>query len=155
MKRIIFTVLIFVLLGCEGYGPNYRGFTFLFYNSLDTKFYDTKVYIGSLDADDKFIASDSIFIEAIELEKNGFEFYGENKWKPNLDKIQTIPSNEALFMIELSNGRKEIVKRYNEDKYFSVDISNGINSFENEAGNVYFGLFNDKFYGSRSKDYQK
>lgn len=130
MKNLL---LFFLLTSCVDVDPTYSGFQLDFWNGTN-EVYNAEIIIGGLN-DGKFIATDSVVVKEIEIDGNNSlpYFVSENRWKPDLNKIREIPSEWCCFKIKLSNGREELIARYNTNELFSLQLLNK-DSFKGDFG---------------------
>ena len=135
MKKVfIFLVAFSVLLtSCEDFDPTYDGFELNFWNKT-SEFYNAEIIIGGFN-NGKFIATDSVVVKEIEIGGNNalLYFVNENRWKPDLNKIRKIPSERCYFKIKLSNGREELITKFNSSELFDLQVLNK-NYFKGDSG---------------------
>jgi len=144
-------ILLLILYSCGDIGdpggePIYEGFVFSVLNRTKDIF-QGKILIGAIQ-DNTFKATDSIVFNR-SLEIGGLDlfshFVGENRWKPDLEKIRKI-SNQCYFKIKLSNGRKEILLDFDTNDFFNLDLPSD-NFFTGDYGKIYITIRPDNTWG--------
>ncbi|MFK8060816.1 MAG: hypothetical protein AB8B78_12090 [Polaribacter sp.] len=156
-KNILILFITLVLLSCDGIGdpggePIFDGFMISVNNSTN-KVYQGEIVIGGLQ-NNNFIATDSVsFKRDLEIGGSnlGFHFVNDNRWKPNLDKIKTLPSDSCYFKLKLSSGRQEIITRYNSNKLFSLKLPETTN-FKGDFGRLIISISDTSVIGRAAKE---
>ena len=146
---LVFTVLIFS--SCvKDKDRVFNGFEFSFSNYTN-KVYDAKMYIGGM-KNGIFISTDSINVSQIKIGASGGYYFGdENRWKPDLDKIRTIPSQHCYFKIRLSPQREEMIKRSGQSQILSLMLPSG-DFFTGDYGSLIFGIRDSEVTGRVVKE---
>ena len=123
----------------------YEGFTFVISNET-SKIYDGEIFIGAM-KNGVFSPTESIVIPKIMIGKgHPHYFISENRWKPNLETIRSIPANECYFLLKLSNSKEEILKRYDTSTLFSLEISNN-KKIGGDEGRIYMYIYDNEIFG--------
>jgi hypothetical protein len=126
IKKLILLSLLIAAFSCADPGgdPIYNGFVFNFINDT-TKELNSKVIIGGF-SNGFFTPTDSVSISNIKKGRTYSHpmFVGENRWKPDLEKIRAIPSERCYFKLKLSDGREELLTKYSSIEIFSLQLPN-------------------------------
>lgn len=132
---------LILLFSCTGLGgeTNFKGFQFSIWNDTQ-QVLEAKIIIGG-EQNGNYIATDSVLIEEIKIGGNNPSpfFLNENRWKPDLDKIRNIPANECFFVIDLSNGRRERIGRFQSNELFSLQLPN-VYHFTGDRGDILLSI---------------
>lgn len=156
-KTLLIVFSLFLFISCEDPGgdPIFEGFKFSFSNNLYT-INDATLYIGGYKNGD-FIKTDSITF--IEIEKGTIHttrthFAEDNRWKPNLEKIRKLANDSCYFKLKYKfvNIREEIIARYNSAEYFSLDISDGKDSFIGDKGSIFITIKDNTITGRAAEE---
>lgn len=151
-QNIIIGLILFVLTSCvKDEDRTQYGFTISFSNNT-TKVYDAKMVIGGM-KNGVFIATDSVNVNQIKVggDIHPYYFNGDNRWKPNLDKIKTIPSERCYFMLKLSNNRTEMIGRYNQQEQMSLLLPNN-DTFVDDFGRLIIALWDNEVTGYAAEE---
>ena len=140
-KSILFLVItVLTLFSCADPGgdPIFDGFSFSFYE-FTGEGYDIEVVIGGMD-NGIFKPTDSVKMGAKipSLARGETYLYSNERWKPDLDKIRTIPSSHCYFKIKLSNdrgNRTEMIGGYNQQELMKLLLPSG-DAFVGEYGRL-------------------
>lgn len=151
-QKIIFVLTFFIFSSCmkDEHRTRY-GFTIAFWN-YTSEVYDAKMIIGGM-KNGIFIPTDSININKIKLggDIHPYYFINDNRWRPNLDKIRTIPSERCYFMLKLSNQRQEIIKRYEQQELMSMLLPSS-DTFIDDYGRLLISIRNNQITGRAAKE---
>jgi hypothetical protein len=127
-----------------------EGFQTNYFNDTNQT-YTGKIIIGGF-KNNLFVATDSInFERAIESNRQTIMFTDANRWKPDLDKIRNLPSARCYFKIQLSDGRNQLITRYNSSELTSLQIPNTTH-FRGDFGRIFISIRNDQISGSAVKE---
>lgn len=134
--------LLFVACIDLGGDVKYDGFELNFSNSVGENL-DAVLYIGNYE-NLIFNPTDSILITNIPIGRTFPlpNFFDNNRWKPDLNKIRDIPSLECYFKIKLSDGRNEMLTEFDSLKLFSLKLSEK-NSIRGNNGVLFISVNNE------------
>ncbi|NVK53066.1 MAG: hypothetical protein HWD85_09040 [Flavobacteriaceae bacterium] len=154
-KQLIVSVIsiLFVMTSCDWFeDENYEGFMVSFSNHT-SKVYDGVMIIGGF-KNGNFVPTDSVEVPQIKLGSgvaNPSYFIDKNRWKPNLDKIRKIPSERCYFKLKLSDGRSELIKRYQSSELMSLLLPSE-KYFENDYGDLLLVIWDQEITGRAAKE---
>ncbi len=151
-QKIIFVLTFFIFSSCvKDEDIVFNGFEFSFWN-YTKEVYDAKMIIGGMQ-NGVFKPTDSIDVNQIKVGQgtNPYYFIGENRWKPDLDKIKAIPSQHCYFKIRLSPHREEMIKRSGQSQILSLMLPNG-DFFTGDYGSLIFGIRDNEVTGRAAKE---
>ncbi len=143
LKTAILIVSFLLLNSCSD-DIEWGGFSFNITNLTNQEIYDAELFIGGI-KDGEFIATASVPIEYIKKEP-GFLYYykGADRWQPNLQTIQNIPSTQYHFKLKLSEEREAILEWYDADTPFGIDVNEQI---KGRIGDIYIYIDEDRIVG--------
>lgn len=149
LQRLIIILTLFVFTSCvKDEDRVFEGLTFVITNETDIE-YDAEIFIGGME-NGVFVWTESKLIAKIKLGGNNPHYFiDENRWKPNLELIRALSSENCYFKLKLTNNREEILKIYNTTNPFNIDISNG-KKIEGDEGRMYLYLYDDKVFGENN-----
>ncbi|WP_347174072.1 hypothetical protein [Polaribacter uvawellassae] len=151
-QNIIVVLTLFILISCLKDEDRVRyGFTIAFWNYTN-EVYDAKMIIGGM-KNGIFIPTDSISVNKIKLggDIHPYYFINENRWKPNLDKIRTIPSERCYFMLKLSSQREEMIKKYEQQELMSMLLPSS-DTFIDDYGRLLISIRDNQITGRAAKE---
>ena len=145
---VAISLLFMVSCGDPGGETVYDGFSIAISNNSDQSYSVRKIIVGGLN-NNLFVPTDSIIPSTdIVIGSNFLEsvFLDANRWKPDLDKIRSIPSERCYFKLKLSNGREEMLVFFNSTELFNLKLPNTEN-FVGDYGSLIFTVFNAEVVG--------
>jgi len=149
LQRLIIVLTLLVFASCvKDEDRVFEGFTFVITNETDIE-YDAEIFIGGME-NGVFVWTESKLITKIKSGGNNPHYFiDENRWKPNLELIRALPSENCYFKLKLTNNREEILKIYNTTNPFNIDISNEKKN-EGDEGRMYLYIHDDKVFGENN-----
>lgn len=148
---LIFSIIILQSCSDPGGEKSYEGFEFTIPNSTN-QVYTGEIVIGGL-VDNVFRPTDSIFfLRDLEIGNLNLlpHFFDGNRWKPNLDKIRSLPSERCYFKLKLSNGREEMLVFFNSTELFNLKLPNTKN-FIDDYGRLFVNISNTDIVGNAAE----
>lgn len=147
---LVFTVLLIFSCADPGGDPVFDGFEFDIRNKTN-KDYSIEIVIGGMQ-NGNFIATDSIkLLPKIQMNNSSFYFTGEDRWRPNLNKIRTLSSEHCFFKIKLSSHRIEIIKKGILSEALSLKLPSG-DFFEGDYGRLIIAVWDHDVTGYTPKE---
>ncbi|UAM97590.1 hypothetical protein K8354_14960 [Polaribacter litorisediminis] len=152
IKILVFSLLFISCLIDEDEDVIRNGFQINLSNSTN-KVYTGKYIIGGF-KDNVFIVTDSIDFER-EV-KTGIltvppHFTDANRWKPDLSKIRAIPSERCYFRIKLSDGRNQLITRFDSSELMSLQLPNTTH-FRGDFGRLIIAIQDNQITGYAAKE---
>ena len=148
MKKIKYLWIAFILTSClieEDEDVIRDGFQTNFFN-LTNSDYNGKIIVGGY-KNNFFVATDSINLDTTILSNRKSIFFTDvDRWLPDLSKIRAIPSERCFFKIKLSNGRKELITRFNSTELMSLKLPS-TNYFRGNFGFLSITIDNNQISG--------
>ena len=149
-KKIIPVLLCFILFNScvKDEDRVFEGFSFYITSNVGS-FEDSEIVIGGMQ-NGTFVPTDSIQFDKIEYLSKHY-YFDENRWKPNLAKIRTIPSERCYFKIKLSDQREEFIKVYNQNDTMSLLLPSE-NVFTGDYGRLIIAITGTEVTGRAAEE---
>ena len=149
-KKILFLVIVVLTLSSciKDEDRVFEGFSFYIGSNVGS-FENAEIVIGGMQ-NNIFVPTDSIKFDKIEYLSKHY-YFDENRWKPNLAKIRTIPSERCYFKIKLSDQREEFIKVYNQNETMSLLLPSE-NVFTGDYGRLIIAITGTEVTGRAAEE---
>lgn len=147
IKKILILLLSIFTFSCSDPGgdPIFQGFQINSFNGTNNILNGELVIGGCIKGN--FIPTDSIKLSNIKTGRSHplSNFFDENRWKPNLDKIRSLPSDRCCFKLKLSDGREELLTEFESSDLLSLLLPNETN-FKGSFGLLFISADKDEIW---------